>query len=131
MLFRSMLRSLNASSEKFSGKIMTEEILPSERASFAASLVLNNATLKGSDLEMVLIACVEIRGISKLVSRFTIPILKFDAIFSGSFGAVRLNKEKINAIRTGTIAAALNNLLRRKSFNEEGIKLNQNNLKNT
>ena len=126
-----MLRSLKASSEKFSGKIMTDEILPSERASFAASLVLNNPTLKGNDLEMVLIACVEIKGSSKLASKFTIPSLKFDEIFSGSFGAVRLNKEKIKAIRIGTTTAALNNLLRRKSFSEEGIKLNQNKINNT
>jgi hypothetical protein len=42
-----------------------------------------------------------------------------------------LNKEKINEIRIGTITAALNNLLRRKSLSEEGIKLNQNKLNNT
>ena len=45
-----------------------------------------------------------------LVSRLTIPSLKFDEIFSGSFGAVRLNIEKINAMTVGTIIAALNSL---------------------
>jgi hypothetical protein len=60
-----------------------------------------------------------------LVSRLTIPSLKFDEIFSGSFGAVRLNIEKINAMTVGTIIAALNSLLRRKSLIEEAINLNQ------
>ena len=51
-----MLRSLNASSEKFSGKIMTEEILPLDSASFASSAVLNKPTLKGNDLDNDFIA---------------------------------------------------------------------------
>ena len=58
-----MLFSPKASSEKFSGKMMTEEILPSESASFASSDVLNNPTLKGNDLEMVFIAWVKSKGI--------------------------------------------------------------------
>ena len=60
-----------------------------------------------------------------LESRLTIPSLKFDEIFSGSLGAVRLNSEKINAMRVGTMMAALKRLLRRKSFIEEGINFNQ------
>ena len=74
---------------------------------------------------MALIAWVEIKGKEVLESRLTIPSLKFDEIFSGSLGAVRLNIEKINAMRVGTMMAALKRLLRRKSCIEEGINFNQ------
>jgi len=119
------LFSLIASLEKSSGKIITEDICPLDKAVSAFSESLNSLTLKGKDLDMALIAWVDIKGKDVLVSRLTIPSLKFDEIFSGSLGAVRLNIEKINAISVGTIIAALNSLLRRKSLIEEGINLNQ------
>jgi len=105
--------------------MITEEISPFDKAIFAFSESLNSATLKGKDLEITLIAWVDIKGKDVLVSRLTIPSLKFDEIFSGSLGEVRLNIEKINAMSVGTIIAALNSLLRRKSLIEEGINLNQ------
>ena len=120
----SILLFPNAFSEKSSGKIITEEISPLDKAIFAFSESLNNPTLNGSDLEIALMACVEIKGKDVPVSRLTIPSLKFDEIFSGSFGAVRLNIEKINAMIVGTIIAALNSLLRRKSLIEEDMNLN-------
>ena len=120
-----MLFLPKACSEKSSGKMITEEISPLDKDVFAVSESLNNPTRNGSDLEIALMACVEIKGKDVPVSRLTIPSLKFDESFSGSFGAVRLNIEKINAMIVGTIIAALNSLLRRKSLIEEGMNLNQ------
>ena len=123
LIFR--LSWLKARSEKSSGKIITEEIWPLDNAVSALSESLNSFTLKGKDLDIALIAWVEIKGKEVLESKLTIPSLKFDEIFSGSLGAVRLNIEKINAIRVGTMMAALKRLLRRKSCIEEGINFNQ------
>ena len=94
LIFR--LSWLKARSEKSSGKIITEEIWPLDNAFSAPSESLNSFTLKGKDLDIALIAWVEIKGKEVLESKLTIPSLKFDEIFSGSLGAVRLNIEKIN-----------------------------------